>query len=154
MSDLRQAVGQRVVMTGGAANIGRASAELLAAHGAHIVIGDVDEAGAAETVQRIEQSGGVASFVATDVTDETAVKRLVDTAAERLGGLDVGFFNAGLQRSGAVTDVAVEEWDALFSVNPRHCFLGAKHLVPAPAAARRLDRLDRVPGRGSRAGRG
>ena len=130
MTELRQLVGQRVVMTGGAANIGRASAQLLALHGAHVVIGDVDADGAMETVALIESAGGRASFVGTDVTDEDAVKQLIDTAVERLGGLDVGFFNAGLQRSGAVTDFAADDWDALFEVNPRHCFLGAKHVTP------------------------
>ncbi|GAA1124894.1 SDR family NAD(P)-dependent oxidoreductase [Nocardioides aquiterrae] len=130
MADLRQLEGKRVVMTGGAANIGRACALLMARHGARVVIGDVDVAGAEETVDLIEKEGGAASVVETDVTSEQAVQRLVDTAAQRWGGLDVGFFNAGLQRSGAVTEFAVDEWDALFSVNPRHCFLGAKHVVP------------------------
>lgn len=130
MTELRQLVGKRVVMTGGAANIGRASALLLAAHGAHVVIGDVDEAGALETVRLIEAAGGRAGFVQTDVTDEAAVKELLDTATDQLGGLDVAFFNAGIQRSGAVTDVAVDDWDALFTVNPRHCFLGVKHATP------------------------
>jgi NAD(P)-dependent dehydrogenase (short-subunit alcohol dehydrogenase family) len=130
MADLRQLVGKRVVMTGGAANIGRASAVLMAKHGARIVIGDVDGDGVAETVQAIEAQGGEASYVETDVTDEAAVKHLIDKAAGTLGGLDVGFFNAGLQRSGAITEFDAEDWDALFRVNPRHCFLGAKFLAP------------------------
>lgn len=130
MTNLRQLPSKRIVMTGGAANIGRSCALLMAAHGGQVVIGDVDVAGAEETVSMIEQEGGTASYVQTDVTSEEAVKHLVDTAAERLGGLDVGFFNAGLQRSGAVESFPVAEWDALFSVNPRHCFLAAKHITP------------------------
>ncbi|WP_371574301.1 SDR family NAD(P)-dependent oxidoreductase [Streptomyces sp. NBC_01314] len=130
MTDLSQLKGKRIVMTGGAANIGRACALLMARHGGHVVIGDIDVAGAEETAALIKKEGGAASVVPTDVTSEAAMKNLVDTAAERLGGLDVGFFNAGLQRSGAVTDFEVAEWDALFMVNPRHCFLGAKHLTP------------------------
>jgi len=129
MTELRQMVGKRVVMTGGAANIGRATAVLLARHGARLVIGDVDEVGVQGTIAEIEADGGEASYVHTDVTDEAAMKALLDRAAERLGGLDAGFFNAGLQRSGSVTDFATSEWDALFSVNPRHCFLGAKYLT-------------------------
>ncbi len=130
MTELRQMVGKRVVMTGGAANIGRATAVLLARHGARLVIGDVDEVGVQGTIAEIEADGGEASYVHTDVTDEAAMKALLDRAAERLGGLDAGFFNAGLQRSGSVTNFATSEWDALFSVNPRHCFLGAKYLTP------------------------
>lgn len=117
-------------MTGGSANIGRACAVLLAQHGAQLVIGDVDADGAAETVALIEAEGGSAAFVETDVTSEEAMHNLIDSASDSLGGLDVGFFNAGLQRSGAVTEFAVDEWDALFRVNPRHCFLGAKHIAP------------------------
>lgn len=135
MSDLRQLVGKRVVMTGGAANIGRATAILLAEHGARLVIGDLNEEGAKETVSLIEAAGGEASFVHTDVTSEESVARLIDTAADRLGGIDVAFFNAGLQRSGAVTDFSADKWDALFRVNPRHCFLGAKHVTPYLRAA-------------------
>lgn len=130
MTDLRQMVAKRVVMTGGAANIGRASALLLAKHGASLVIGDVDSTGATRTVELIREDGGQATFIETDVTDEGAVKNLIDTASSTLGGLDVGFFNAGLQRSGAVTEFSTIEWDALFCVNPRHCFLGAKHITP------------------------
>lgn len=130
MTDLRLLEGKRVVMTGGAANIGRACALLMAQHGARLVIGDIDVAGAEETAALIHEAGGSAHVVSTDVTFEKSVKDLIDTAADRLGGLDVGFFNAGLQRSGAVSDFSVEDWDALFSVNPRHCFLGAKHLTP------------------------
>ncbi|MCY7401463.1 MAG: SDR family oxidoreductase [Nocardioides sp.] len=130
MTDLRQLAGKRIVMTGGAANIGRATALAFADHGASLVIGDIDVRGASGTVELVEAAGGTATFVETDVTDEAAMKHLVDSAADTLGGLDVGFFNAGLQRSGAVTGFDADEWDALFRVNPRHCFLGAKYLTP------------------------
>lgn len=125
-----QLAGKRVVMTGGAANIGRACAVEMARQGAAVVIGDVDAAGAEETVRLIEAEGGEAAFVRTDVTSETAIADLVDQAVTRLGGLDVAFFNAGIQRSGAVDTFPADQWDALFAVNPRHCFLGAKYAVP------------------------
>lgn len=130
MNDLRQMRGKRVVMTGGAAHIGRASALLMAEHGAQIVIGDIDAAGCQQTVDLIHASGGVASFIETDVTDEHAVQNLIDTAATSLGGLDAGFFNAGTQRSGEVATFPVDDWDALFTVNPRHCFLASKYITP------------------------
>jgi len=130
VSDLRQMVGSRVVMTGGAANIGRATAVLMARHGARIVIGDIDVDATKETARLIEAEGGEAHVVRTDVSREEDVQQLVDTAVDRLGGLDVGFFNAGLQRSGQVTEFPVEDWDALFTVNPRHCFLAAKYAAP------------------------
>lgn len=130
MTDLRQMVDKRVVMTGGAANIGRATALLLARHGARVVIGDVDADATQETVRLIESEGGEAHFIRTNVLDEGGVKQLIESAVDLLGGLDVGFFNAGLQRSGPVTEFSVDDWDALFAVNPRHCFLAAKHAAP------------------------
>lgn len=130
MSDFRQMVGKRVVMTGGAANIGRSTALTFARHGAQVVIGDIDSEGAEETVALIRQQGGDASFVHTDVTNEAAMESLIKEAVETMGGLDAAFFNAGLQRSGTVTEFEVEDWDALFRVNPRHCFLGTKYTVP------------------------
>lgn len=130
MTDLRQMAGRRVVMTGGAGNIGRATAVLFARHGARVVIGDVDSDGVSGTLELIAGEGGDASFVHTDVTDETAMQDLVTTAADRLGGLDTAFFNAGLQRSGRVTEFPLDEWDALFRVNPRHCFLGVRAVTP------------------------
>ena len=130
MPDFRHLVGKRVVMTGGAGYIGRASAILMAQHGASVVIGDLDIDGANETVALIRAEGGTALAVRTDVQSEAEIAALVESAAEVLGGIDVGFFNAGIQRSGAVEGFSADEWDLMFAVNPRHVFLMAKHTVP------------------------
>lgn len=121
--------GKRVVLTGAAANIGKATALLFADEGAQLVIADIDER-ASETAAEASARGPGATFVRTDVTSVDEMKQLMDTAAEVMGGIDVIINNAGLQRSGAVTDFAPEEWDALMRVNPRSCFLGAKFGVP------------------------
>ncbi|GAA1195938.1 SDR family oxidoreductase [Pseudonocardia alaniniphila] len=71
----------------------------------------------------------------TDAADEESVAGLIETSVERLSGVDVAFFNAGLQRSGPVTEFSADEWDVLFRVNPRHCFLGAKYVTPHLKAA-------------------
>jgi len=121
--------GKRVVLTGTAANIGKATALLFAEEGARLVIADIDER-ASETAAQAATRGPGAIFVRTDVTSVEEMKRLMDTAAETMGGIDAIVNNAGLQRSGAATEFAVEDWDALMSVNPRSCFLGAKFGVP------------------------
>jgi dihydroanticapsin dehydrogenase len=121
--------GKRVVITGAAANIGAATATLFAQEGARIVIGDID-AGAEGTAEQIRSAGGEATFVQTDLTQEDQVRALIDRAVEVLGGIDVMINNAGLQRSGAITEFDVADWDALMTVNPRSCFLMAKHGVP------------------------
>lgn len=117
-------------MTGGAANIGREAALLLAKHGATIAVGDLDIDGTNETVESIKKAGGNAFAVKVDVSKEDEIKNFVNNAAERLGGIDVGFFNAGIQKSGRVEDFAIENWDALLNVNSRHCFLMSKYVVP------------------------
>ena len=135
MADFRQLVGKRVVMTGGAGYIGRASAILMAQHGASVVIGDLDIEGANETVELITAEGGTAHAVQTDVQSETEIAALVESAADFLGGIDVGFFNAGIQRSGAVEGFSADEWDLMFAINPRHVFLMSKYTVPHLRAA-------------------
>lgn len=121
--------GKRVVMTGTAANIGAATAKLFGAEGGRLVLADIDEA-AESTAAAVRDAGGEATFVKTDVTDEDQVAALAAKAEEELGGIDVVVCNAGLQRSGAVAEFDVADWDALMLVNPRSCFLMAKHCTP------------------------
>jgi NAD(P)-dependent dehydrogenase (short-subunit alcohol dehydrogenase family) len=120
---------RRVVLTGAAANIGAATAKLLADEGASVVIGDIDER-ARETVDRITDDGGQAWFVKTDVSSATDMRNLFGTAAERMGGVDVIINNAGVQRSSPITEMAESDWDLHMAVNARSCFLAAKHGVP------------------------
>jgi dihydroanticapsin dehydrogenase len=116
-------------MTGTAANIGAATAKLFGAEGGRLVLADIDEA-AEGTAAAVREAGGEATFVRTDVTDEVQIKALADQAVELLGGIDALICNAGLQRSGAVAEFDVADWDALMLVNPRSCFLMAKHCTP------------------------
>jgi dihydroanticapsin dehydrogenase len=125
---------KRVVITGAAANIGRATALLFGAEGAKVVIGDVDER-AEQTADAIRAAGGDGQFVRTDVTSPEEMQALIDGAAERLGGLDVLVNNAGRLRTGSVTDFSIEEWDTTMAVNARSCFLGARFAVPHMRAA-------------------
>ena len=135
--------GKLAVITGAASGIGRATAELLAAEGAHVVIGDVNESGASETVGRIKKEGGTAWFVRTDVSDAGQMNALMAQAAKYMGGIDIIVNNAGMQRSGSVTEFDEAEWDALMRVNAKSNFLGAKYGVPYLRPSRRSfrDRL-------------
>ena len=88
--------GKVAVVTGGASGIGRATAERLAMEGAAIVIADVAEAAGQETAGAIAAGGARAAFVKADVTDEDNVRRMLDTAMQKFGGLDILYNNAGI----------------------------------------------------------
>jgi NAD(P)-dependent dehydrogenase (short-subunit alcohol dehydrogenase family) len=126
--------GRRVVLTGAAANIGAATAELLSNEGASLVIGDIDER-ARDTVDRIVNGGGSAWFIRTDVSSARDMEHLFQAAAERMGGVDVIINNAGVQRSSPITEMAESDWDLHMAVNAKSCFLAAKYGVPLLRAA-------------------
>ena len=86
--------GKIAIVTGSGRGIGAATAKLLAAHGALIVVGDLDAGPAEETVAAIAAAGGRALALPGDVTDPVYADRLVRTAVEQ-GGLDVIVANAG-----------------------------------------------------------
>jgi NAD(P)-dependent dehydrogenase (short-subunit alcohol dehydrogenase family) len=125
-----QLQGKVAIITGAATGIGRATALLFAREGASVVVADVNEDDAQRTVADIEDEGGGARFVRTDVSEAEDVRALMERAAEEMGGIDVIVNNAGAQRSGGVTEFEESEWDLLMRVNPRSCFLGAKYGVP------------------------
>jgi NAD(P)-dependent dehydrogenase (short-subunit alcohol dehydrogenase family) len=122
--------GKVVVITGGASGIGRETALRFLDEGARVVIADVNEAGAADTIRNADQrgTGGRIHFVQADVSVETDVRSAIETAVERFGRLDCIFNNAGLPGAiGPITDVAVEDWDYTLAVLLTGVMLGIKH---------------------------
>jgi NAD(P)-dependent dehydrogenase (short-subunit alcohol dehydrogenase family) len=92
--------GKVALVTGGASGIGRASALTFAREGAKLIIADMNEDGGQQTVHMIEENGGEAIFVKTDVTQATAVGALISTAVETYGRLDCAHNNAGISGAG------------------------------------------------------
>lgn len=119
--------GKRVIFTGGVNNIGGEAVRAFVDEGARVVVGDIDESAGARTEQAFS---GAVKFVPVDVRDETSVRDMIEQGVGWLGGLDVLCQNAGLQRSGTVVDFSAPDWDALFAVNARAHFFGAKYAVP------------------------
>ncbi len=122
--------GKVAIITGAAAGIGRASAQLFAAEGARVVIADLDEAGGKETARLIEEQNGTARFVQTDVTVPEQVQALMQTSVETYGRIDILFNNAAVNHFGRVTETFVEDWDRVMTVNVRSVFLGCKYVIP------------------------
>ncbi|MBX5466087.1 MAG: SDR family oxidoreductase [Firmicutes bacterium] len=116
--------GYRVVVTGAASGLGRAMAEAMAAGGATVVGGDVDQAGLEAVAAEWQQRGWRLIPVPCDVADLESVQRLFDRAVEALGGVDVAFANAGvawdrgfLTPGFGIEEFPIELWHRVMSVN-------------------------------------
>ncbi len=128
--------GKVAIVTGGGSGLGRASAVALAAAGARVAVGDVDDDGAAATVAEIEQAGGDAFALHTDVADAAQCGALVAAAVDRYGRLDVLHNNAGVAlvgRDGFAPDVDPAQWDHVIAVNLSGTFYCCHHAIPAMA---------------------
>jgi NAD(P)-dependent dehydrogenase (short-subunit alcohol dehydrogenase family) len=108
-----------LVTGGGGGGTGRAICLALASAGAEVVVADIDVDGGAETVGRVESSGGRAAFVPADVTVEEDVRRMVSFAEETFGGLDILVNSAGLTPAPHFPSAPVEHWSRYLDVNLR-----------------------------------
>jgi NAD(P)-dependent dehydrogenase (short-subunit alcohol dehydrogenase family) len=118
------------LLTGAAGSIGAASARLLVAEGARVVLSDVDGDRLDALVEELGADRAAAH--AADVTDSAAVAATVALAVERFGGLDVAFANAGVFGVPAhITDYPEDVFDHVMAVNVRGPFLLAKHALRA-----------------------
>jgi len=91
-------IGKVGLVTGAGGGIGRAIAEAFAREGAKVVVADFNPETGQETVSRIQQFGGEAVLAVADVSDESAVKAMVDTAVSHFGGLDIACNSAAVSR--------------------------------------------------------
>ena len=123
--------GRVAIVTGAGRGIGRAIAERLAADGASVVVGDLDDAAAGETVAAIEAAGGHALAVHVDVTRPDDVEALAAAATDRFGGIDILVNNAGILRSTKAAEVSPEEWHLVVDANLTGSFLCARAAYPA-----------------------
>jgi NAD(P)-dependent dehydrogenase (short-subunit alcohol dehydrogenase family) len=114
------------LVTGGASGIGFATAELLAAEGARVVIGDVDRAAGERAAATI---GPRAAFLALDVTREDDWIAVTDRIAREFGRLDILVNNAGVVFLKDIETTTLADWRGLMAVNHDGVFLGCKHAV-------------------------
>jgi len=122
--------GKVALITGGSSGMGRAASLLFAQHGARVVIGDINPAGA-EVAKAITGQNGEAIFVPTDVRDSEQVQNLVAVAVRTYGGLHCAFNNAGvLPAMAPLTDTAESAFDQTFAVDVKGVFLAMKFEIP------------------------
>jgi NAD(P)-dependent dehydrogenase (short-subunit alcohol dehydrogenase family) len=121
------------LVTGAASGIGRASAIAFAATGAAVVVSDLEsqrDAGA-ETVRRITDAGGTATFMACDVAVPEQCAALVEATVESYGRLDFAHNNAGIDHSAAIVDTDDADFERVLRVNLWGVWSGMKAQIPA-----------------------
>ncbi|WP_081005091.1 SDR family NAD(P)-dependent oxidoreductase [Rhodococcus rhodochrous] len=109
---------------------GRATAILMARHGATVICADRDAFSAARTAEMIAAEGGVAEPVAVDATKEVEVASLVSEIIGRHGRIDVLDNNIGVLEVGSVTELSEADWDRLLAVNLKSAIFSMKHVIP------------------------
>lgn len=119
-----------VVITGASSGIGAASAQVLAAKGAKVVLGARRTDRLDQLVTNIIQSGGQAWTQQTDVTKKDQVQALVDFAIKKCGQIDVIFNNAGLMPLSELNLLKTDEWDRMIDVNIKGVLYGIAAALP------------------------
>ena len=128
--------GRVAIITGAGRGIGREHALLLAHHGAKIVVNDLggsmdgegnDQGPAHDVVAEIEAMGGEAIANGDDISDWDGAERLVQSAIDTFGGLDILINNAGILRDRMLTNMSEAEWDAVIKVHLKRTFAPARH---------------------------
>jgi NADP-dependent 3-hydroxy acid dehydrogenase YdfG len=122
--------GKVVLITGASSGIGAMTAQLLAERGARVAIAARRKDRLDDLVERIVSKGGLATAYAMDVTDRAQVAAVVDAVVANHGRLDVLINNAGLMPIRLMSEVNVEEWDAMIDVNLKGVLYGIAAALP------------------------
>lgn len=134
--------GRVAIITGSGSGIGRKGAQVFAAEGARVVIADVSEPTGRETQKLIEESGGKALFIRTDVSNNAGVERMVKLVTERFGRLDILWNNAATTKLCNEQDRPVHllpeaVWDQMLAVTLKGVYLCCKHALPHMMTSRK-----------------
>jgi len=122
--------GKVIVITGASSGLGEAAARLLSAKGAHIVLGARRIERLQHLVEELDQPAQRAIAVATDVTVRDQLERLVNTAVNTLGRIDVMINNAGLMPLSPLERLKVDDWDRMVDVNLKGVLYGIAAALP------------------------
>jgi short-subunit dehydrogenase len=124
---------QVIVVTGASSGIGLVTARMAAQRGARVVLTARNHEALQEAAEEItgdESNGGMATFLAADVSDESAVRRVAEEAVSRFGRIDTWVNGAGVSVYGRLTDISMEDQRRLFETNFWGVVIGSRIAVP------------------------
>lgn len=127
--------GKTALITGGAAGIGRATAELFAREGAALVLVDINKDQGIGLVESLSKVGAQAIFIPGDVTRAEVCREAVQAAVEEFGRIDILFNNAGIIRRANVIETSEADWERVLEVNLKSVFLMSKFTLPVMVVA-------------------
>lgn len=119
--------GKVALVTGSGFGLGRGSALAFAARGAKVVVDDINTVDGEQTVQMIKQAGGEAFFFKADVSSESEIKALVDSAVRTYGRLDFAHNNVGILDGTTLTETTTEQWNRVINSNLKGIWLCMKY---------------------------
>lgn len=122
-------------VTGGRHGLGKAITRRLAEAGATVVIGDIDETGAAATAAEFVEAGLAVSSRRLDATEADDIVRFVDAIVEEHGRLDIWVNNAGIYPPGSTLEMSEKSWDQVMDLNLRGVFIGSREAAKRMIAA-------------------
>jgi glucose 1-dehydrogenase len=119
--------GKSIVVTGGNSGIGKAIVLAMAAEGAHVVVDYVaHEDATTQLIQQVEQAGGKAVGVEADITSAADLHRMMQTAIDSFGRLDVLVNNAGMETRQSLLDTTEEDYEKVMAVNMKSAFFASQ----------------------------
>ena len=118
------------IITAAGSGQGCAGAVRFAREGAKVLVGDIDDKAAKETVRMIKEGGGEAISMQIDVGQVSDMKKLIETAVNTYGKLNILWNHAGIPGPGRLEDTEEKEFDRAMAVNIKGGFFAAKFAVP------------------------
>ena len=122
-------VGKSALITGAAAGIGRATADLFAREGARLVVADINTDGLSALRDSLADVTGDVALVTADVSKSADARRMIDVAVEQYGRLDIAVANAGIIPLASVLEATTDDWDEVMSIDGRGMFLTCKYAI-------------------------
>lgn len=123
--------GQRAIVTGAGAGIGRSIALRLALEGAQVLVNDLSLLRAEKTAAEITAAGGQAQSVGGDVSDPADVDLIFEACESRWGACSLLVNNAGIVQQRPFAELELEDWDRMIAVHLRGCFLTCRRAIGA-----------------------